>query len=480
MGRIPEQPTGGKASSTRMMSTSSSASDETTPLCPRGEKPALASASPVLRASLPGDAPARPPCGAPMAAATIGSTDAITSSTTSKAAQISFALFAGVVYIANSAGMIMFNKFLMHEERFPFSVCLVSLHMLSGFLFSLLLSFVYPSLYPTAGFVLRGKAGPPWRFSSSRAGLEGLEEDLERDAHPAGVRGGVGTGGAQQEQQETNRGKSCRWCPYSSSCSVSEQVKSLLPFLPIALCTSISLICGNEAYRYSSVSFLQMMKEAQVVLVYFVGLLVGLEKGFSLRNFTILIFVVGMASLAVYGEMHFMLLGFLLQTGAGMAEAVKITVANLVMTKGKYKLDPMSFVLFSTPITFACLIPWLFWFWDPRIPDRILAWWPYLALNSCIAFCLNLIIATTLKAVSAVGFSLVSILKDMAIVFFSAAVFHDVLTPIQVLGFLGSVWGIFTWSAMKLYPEEFDKGITSGFGEFWRALRGRKDPGGAH
>merc|ERR1719456_321682 len=256
--------------------------------------------------------------------------------------------------------MIVFNKFLMQEHRFPFSICLVAMHMLTSFVFSLLLVLVCPSLYPTAGPLLSGKM------------VRQTEE---------GAAGAAATPDRQDTNNKQNKGGVCR---------------VLGPFLPIAMFASISLVAGNEAYRYSSVAFLQMMKEAQVVVVYLLGLLVGLERTFSARHFCTLAFVACSATIAVYGEVHFRMIGFLLQAGAGLAEAVKVTVANLVMTKGN-KVDPMSLVLFATPVTFLCLLPSLLWLWDPRIPDRLLEWWPYLAVNCCLAFCLNLTIATTLR-----------------------------------------------------------------------------------
>ena len=52
---------------------------------------------------------------------------------------------------------------------------------------------------------------------------------------------------------------------------------------------SLSLVAGNEAYRYSSVAFLQMMKEANLILIYIMSLAVALPlpHGSGLRFLSI-------------------------------------------------------------------------------------------------------------------------------------------------------------------------------------------------
>merc|ERR1719272_313456 len=60
--------------------------------------------------------------------------------------------------------------------------------------------------------------------------------------------------------------------------------------LPIALFFSGQLVLSNTAYLHSSVAFLQMMKEANIILVYTFSLMVALER-FSWRSIKILICV---------------------------------------------------------------------------------------------------------------------------------------------------------------------------------------------
>merc|ERR1719171_281531 len=113
--------------------------------------------------------------------------------------------------------MIMFNKFLMHESRFPFSVCLVLVHMATSSLLALTLYACKPSLFPTAAKVF----GEPGEKSSGQV------------------------------------------------------VASLMSFAPLAVLSVASLCAANEAFRFASIAFLQMMKEGSIVLVYIFGLALG-------------------------------------------------------------------------------------------------------------------------------------------------------------------------------------------------------------
>merc|ERR1719352_1314654 len=85
----------------------------------------------------------------------------------------------------------------------------------------------------------------------------------------------------------------------------------LLQFVAIGVPFAASLVCSNWAYKYLSVSFLQIMKQSNIVTIYCFSLIAGLE---ALRrcNVILLAFILLGASLGVKGEMHFVLVGFIL------------------------------------------------------------------------------------------------------------------------------------------------------------------------
>merc|ERR1719247_2270595 len=136
-------------------------------------------------------------------------------------AQLTLVSMFGVGYVICSAGLIAYNKYLMNHDRFPFAICLVFIHAAFCSLCAGVLYLVKPSLFPSL-------------------------------SDPA------------------------RKVPIDSSLI-------LRGALPIAILFSAQLVLTNTAYLHSSVAFLQMMKEANLVLVYVLSLMASLEK-FSWRS----------------------------------------------------------------------------------------------------------------------------------------------------------------------------------------------------
>merc|ERR1719414_2654021 len=90
-------------------------------------------------------------------------------------------------------------------------------------------------------------------------------------------------------------------------------------FVPIGVCFAIMLFGSNQAYVYCSVTFLQFMKEANVMLVFVISCVVGLQSCNRLRA-VIIIWVIAGASVAVSGEVRFAWAGFILQAVSQLAE----------------------------------------------------------------------------------------------------------------------------------------------------------------
>merc|ERR1740117_191907 len=150
-----------------------------------------------------------------------------------------------------SAALINYNKYLMDDSsRFPFAAYLVVCHMASGMLLTSLLRAVVPSLFAS------------------------LEDEDKR-----------------------------------SQIGWNYVLKKVLP---IAIFFAASLVLSNTAYLYASVAYLQMLKEANVILVYVFSLAVGLEL-FVWRNVYILVFILFCTALTVKGELNFSLRGTLIQ-----------------------------------------------------------------------------------------------------------------------------------------------------------------------
>merc|ERR1719265_2216152 len=132
-----------------------------------------------------------------------------------------------VLYIAISAGMINFNKFLMTEERFPFSMMLTTLHMATSWICCVVLS--------------------------------------------------------------------------------------------------------NQAYLYCSVAFLQFMKQGNVALVFGLSCLTGSQTPDRMKLVVVCWVIVG-SVMAVTGEIHFVLIGFLIQMASQFGECGKNIMQEWILS----------------------------------------------------------------------------------------------------------------------------------------------------
>jgi len=304
------------------------------------------------------------------------------------------------VYIVISAGMILFNKSLMREDRFPFPVFLITLHMVGSLTSSLLLWRLMPSFFPSMPSV--------------------FEELLDNNACKS-------------------HGQTLRFI-----------ATALLPFLPIAASGGMCIVAGTWAYRLASVSFLQMIKESHIAMVYLLMLAFGLEQP-RLRNALVLFFVTVSAILAVSNQASLSVAGLVVQMVAGFFGSLQMVLTNVMLAKsGRGKIDPMTMVLCVAPNMLVFLVPASAILWDHVIIERLCVHWDCLACNVLVAFMLQVITAVTIRNLSATGMALVCVAKDLGIVFAASHVLGEQLSRLQVVGFIGSVFGIGLYSAMKI------------------------------
>lgn len=221
---------------------------------------------------------------------------------------------------------------------------------------------------------------------------------------------------------------------------------------PLGLMFAVSLYCSNQAYAYSSVAFLQFCKEGNVALVFAMSCALGLQS-FSWKKVAILSIVVAGCAFCADGELNFVLFGFILQITSQFAECSKNLIGELVMGRGGLKLDVLTFVLFQAPCSLLPLLIAVGATWTPQVTADFKREWPVIMGNALVAFCLNLVIALTLKKLSTVAFVIIGIVKDTVIVTVSAVLFGDPISPLQQVGFSVTVIGIAFWSQLKIQEQ---------------------------
>jgi len=313
----------------------------------------------------------------------------------------------GLVYIGTSTALIAYNKYLINADRFPFSVTLVLIHAVFSSCLSAVVFLLKPSLFPSL-------------------------TDPERKV-------------------DVDRGLILKGA------------------LPIAFFFAGQLVLSNTAYLHSSVAFLQMMKESNLVLVYIFSLAAALER-FNWRNAWLLMAVLAATTMTIHGELHFSFTGFMFQGTSQLFESIKIVLQAMLLSSHGRKLDALTYVLLVMPLCAMILgagLLVLIYVWPsmhlmtPTMADLFI-WWPHLLANGFVAFALNVVVALFVKHSSAVSFILAGITKDAMIVLSGVAFLSEVISIMQGVGFALQLAFILVYTLMKTFPAKFEHGIPQG------------------
>jgi drug/metabolite transporter (DMT)-like permease len=231
-----------------------------------------------------------------------------------------------------------------------------------------------------------------------------------------------------------------------------QRIQLLRWFVPMGCLFAMGLFCSNKAYTYCSVAFLQFMKESNVALVFGLGSLAGLQQCTRSRLFVLLWILTG-AFIAVRGEMHFVLMGFIVQGISQLGECGKTVLGEWTLRGSSLKLDPLTFTMFLSPVSLFFLFFGTYFTWQHEILLRAAEWWHLLLPNAFLAFFLNVLVAVVIKDFNAVTFMLSGLIKDMGIVLASIAFFGEVVILKQLCGFAICLGGIALWSTMRVWPD---------------------------
>lgn len=325
-----------------------------------------------------------------------------------KVSPVALVMLFGALYISISSGLITFNKYLMAPGKFPFPAAL-------GLIHAIFCSFMAAILYMFKPDLFTSISGPDKQFSLSDRTL---------------------------------------W-------------KAIFP---VAVLFSLQIVLSNQAYLFADIAFLQMLKEANVVFVYLTAVACGLAA-FKWIQMRLICLVVVATWMSVKGDLTFAWAGFYIQCACSVAETSKITLQSLLLSSAGKGLDSLSYMLLVMPlcaVIFGSLLLTLSFGQPsqvmlplPAFSDLVNMKW-LLLLNACGALALNLSTLVFIKSSSGVTFVLSSIIKDILIVLAGIMFMGHQTTRLQMLGFTLQVLLILLYSLTKIYPEEFEHGISGG------------------
>ena len=222
--------------------------------------------------------------------------------------------------------------------------------------------------------------------------------------------------------------------------------------IPIAGLFAVTLWCGNAAYMYLSVAFIQMIKALMPAAVYTVGCFLGTEK-YSINYVgNMLVISLGVA-IASYGEINFDLLGVVFQGFSIVSESTRLGLIQILLQSRGVKLNPVTTLYYVAPPCFVFLMfPWAYLEMN-KVMNEPLNINPWILLASAAsAFALNVAVFLLIGKTSALTMNVAGVIKDWLLIFLSFGMFHSPITGIQLGGYGMAFLGVCWYNYLKSQP----------------------------
>jgi len=236
--------------------------------------------------------------------------------------------------------------------------------------------------------------------------------------------------------------------------------------LPIGAFFSLSLICGNLAYLYLSVPFIQMLKATTPVATLISGVFMGTETTDAKRFINVCVIVLGIV-IASFGEIQFVLIGFLYQLGGIIVEAIRLNLVSSLLN-GERKMDPLTSLYYFAPVcalfNFLLAIVWEV----PQITMKevyAVGYWNFIA-NASVAFLLNISVVLLIGKSSGLTMTLCGVLKDILLVIVSIAIWGVMISNLQMFGYTIALVGLFVYKTKAEERQAFISNTSRKWGEF--------------
>lgn len=222
--------------------------------------------------------------------------------------------------------------------------------------------------------------------------------------------------------------------------------------IPIAALFAVTLWCGNAAYMYLSVAFIQMIKALMPAAVYTVGCFLGTEKYSASYVGNMLVISIGVA-IASYGEINFDLLGVIFQGASIVSESTRLGLIQILLQSRGVKLNPVTTLYYVAPPCFLFLmVPWAYLEMNKVIsqPLEINPW--ILLASAASAFALNVAVFLLIGKTSALTMNVAGVIKDWLLIFLSFGMFHAPISGIQLGGYGVAFLGVCWYNYLKSQP----------------------------
>ncbi|KKY14219.1 hypothetical protein UCRPC4_g06823 [Phaeomoniella chlamydospora] len=245
----------------------------------------------------------------------------------------------------------------------------------------------------------------------------------------------------------------------------------LRAIVPIGFFFSLSLICGNKAYLYLSVAFIQMLKATMPVAVLITTWTLGVAPFNAKTLFNVSFIVIGVI-IASFGEIRFVLTGFLWQVGGIAFEAVRLTMVQALLSSAEFKMDPLVSLYYFAPV---CAIMNGLTALVVEVPamtmnDIYSVGLFVLVANAMVAFLLNVSVVFLIGKTSSLVLTLCGVLKDILLVAASMLIWGTPVSGTQFFGYSIALSGLVYY---KLGAEKL-KEYAGNMGRSWAEFGAQK------
>lgn len=161
----------------------------------------------------------------------------------------------------------------------------------------------------------------------------------------------------------------------------------------------------------------------------------------TLANVSIIVVGVIIAS---FGEIKFVMVGFLFQLGGIIFEATRLVMVQRLLSSAEYKMDPMVSLYYFAPVCAVMNGAVALFLEVPRVTmDHIygVGVWVLLA-NAMVAFLLNVSVVFLIGKTSSLVMTLCGVLKDILLVAASMMLWNTPVSPLQFFGYSVALIGL--------------------------------------
>lgn len=204
--------------------------------------------------------------------------------------------------------------------------------------------------------------------------------------------------------------------------------------LTVGVAYGSAILCSNLAYLILSVSFVQMLKAfTPVILVITTSFLD--HRLPPLRTSLVVLTISSGVAIAAYGEIQFILLGFVFQLAGSLAEVARLIATQRLLQD--LNIDPLVALSVLSPVCFSMslVLSPIFDGFEPLFLILPRLGLPLIIGSILLALALNVAVLFLVSSTNALILTLTGIVKDICLIIGSVVFLGSHVTPTQILGY---------------------------------------------